>query len=108
MPSSTVSNKIKAERVQRKIKAERVQAKVKRMRGWEFDKKKNCITRTYLFPTYLAGIRFVTYVAEIAEALNHHPDLEVGYRKVVVNITTHDAGGVTEKDFDLAEMIDAR
>ncbi len=90
------------------IKAERVQQKVKRLRGWDYVPKAKAITRTYTFPTFMASIRFVDWVAELAEAANHHPDLDIRYNQVTVTLSTHDAGGVTDNDFDLAKAIDHR
>jgi 4a-hydroxytetrahydrobiopterin dehydratase len=55
----------------------------------------------------MSGIRFVDSLAELAETEDHHPDLEVGYGRVVVRFTTHFKGGVTEKDFNLAQGTDA-
>jgi 4a-hydroxytetrahydrobiopterin dehydratase len=65
------------------------------------------IMRTYAFPSYLAGIEFVTRVASLAEAANHHPDIHVGWRKVTLRLSTHSAHALTQKDFDLARQVDA-
>jgi 4a-hydroxytetrahydrobiopterin dehydratase len=65
------------------------------------------ITKTYRFADYSAGINFVNKVADIAERLNHHPDMHVGYRKVDVRFTTHDAGGVTKLDLTAAREVEA-
>jgi len=61
------------------------------------------LTRVFHFPSFLDGIRFVDQVAHIAEAANHHPDIDVRYREVTLRLMTHDAGGLTEKDTKLAE-----
>ena len=53
------------------------------------------IRKDYDFSTYLDGIAFVNRVAEAAEAANHHPDMRVGYRRVTIELSSHDAGGVT-------------
>lgn len=63
------------------------------------------LVREFRFPSYLAGIEFVRRVAALAEALNHHPDLLVGWQKVAVRLTTHSAGGLTRLDFELAGQI---
>ena len=52
------------------------------------------------------GVTFVTQIAPIAEKANHHPDIFLGWRRVRLNISTHSEGGLTDKDFDLAEKID--
>lgn len=64
------------------------------------------ITRSFKFSTYMDGIAFVNRVAELAEAANHHPDLVVTWRKVVLSLTTHDAGGVTPLDIEMAGRVD--
>ncbi|MEM1247914.1 MAG: 4a-hydroxytetrahydrobiopterin dehydratase [Acidobacteriota bacterium] len=90
------------------LKVERIQARAKRYRGWEFVKKDKVIRRTYSFPTFPAAVRFVDYVAELAEAAEHHPDIDIRYNKVTLSLSTHDAGGITDKDFALAAAIDQR
>ncbi len=66
----------------------------------------NTITKTFEFNSYLDGIDFVNEVANLAEQENHHPDIEIGYCKVTISLTTHDAGGLTDKDYKLAKLID--
>ena len=65
------------------------------------------IVRTFEFPSFTEAIFFVDRMADEAEAANHHPDLDIRYRKVRVALTTHDEGGISEKDFALAAEIDA-
>ncbi len=74
--------------------------------GWE--RKGRFITKTFEFPTFMDGIRFIGSVAEVAEAQDHHPDIKVVYTKVVLSIQTHSEGGVTEWDIALAKAIDGR
>ena len=66
----------------------------------------NTITKTFEFNSYLDGIDFVNAVANVAEQENHHPDIYIGYCKVTISLTTHDAGTITEKDYKLAKLID--
>ncbi len=67
----------------------------------------NSITKNYVFPNFKEAISFVNKIAEIAEEKNHHPDLKIfNYRNVTVNLTTHSAGGVTQKDLEMAHLID--
>ena len=73
--------------------------------GWS--RKGDTITKTYTLPTFLDGIAFVQRIAMEAEALNHHPDLDIRYTKIIVTLSTHDAGGITALDLDLAAKIDA-
>ncbi|MEY4483481.1 MAG: hypothetical protein RL693_933 [Verrucomicrobiota bacterium] len=65
------------------------------------------ISRNYRFPSYLAGIAFVNEVARISEAVDHHPDIFVGWRTVVLSLSTHSKGGLTSLDFELARKADA-
>tara|TARA_B100001248_G_C27263101_1_gene399383 strand:- start:12 stop:245 length:234 start_codon:yes stop_codon:yes gene_type:complete len=64
------------------------------------------ITKTFEFNSYLDGIDFVNEVANLAEQENHHPDIEILYCKVTISLTTHDVGGLTDKDYKLAKLID--
>lgn len=64
------------------------------------------IRRTYEAPDFLAGIAFVQKVAQAAEAANHHPDIDIRWRKVTLALVTHDAGGLTFRDTDLAAEAD--
>jgi 4a-hydroxytetrahydrobiopterin dehydratase len=65
------------------------------------------IVRTYESKSFSANIDFVGRIAELAEAADHHPDLDIRYTKLRVALSTHDAGGLTQRDFDLAAQIDA-
>ncbi|HEV2436980.1 MAG TPA: 4a-hydroxytetrahydrobiopterin dehydratase [Verrucomicrobiae bacterium] len=69
-------------------------------------KKGATISRTFQFKDFPAAIRFVNAVAEIAEQAWHHPDIDIRWNKVTLTLTTHDAGGLTEKDFALAQRFD--
>ena len=78
---------------------------MKKIPGWELQDKE--ITRTFEFPAYLDGISFVDQIAKLAEDADHHPDIDIRWRKVHLLLTTHSAGGLTELDMELAEKIDA-
>jgi 4a-hydroxytetrahydrobiopterin dehydratase len=65
------------------------------------------IVRSYEFDDYLDGVEFATQVGEVAEEEFHHPEIGIGYKTVEVRLTTHDAGGITEKDLRLASLFDA-
>ena len=90
------------------MRTARLNSKIKRVRGWDTTEAGKAITRTYTFPSFPASIRFVSYVAELAESMDHHPDIDVRYDKVTLTLSTHDAGGVTDKDFALVKLIDQR
>lgn len=65
------------------------------------------LVKTYKFPAFMDGIRFVNRVAQLAEEANHHPDIKVQYTNITLSLRTHDLDGITEKDFDLARRIDS-
>jgi len=66
------------------------------------------ISRTYEFEDFPAAMKFVNAVAELAEQAKHHPDIDVRWNQVTLALTTHDAGGLTDKDFALAHACDAQ
>ena len=72
--------------------------------GWKHEG--GMIRRTYEAPTFLAGITFVNKVAQAAEAADHHPDIDIRWRKVTLALVTHDAGGLTSRDTRLAAEAD--
>ena len=72
----------------------------------QWNELNNTITKTFEFNSYLDGIDFVNEVANLAEQENHHPDIEILYCKVTISLTTHDVGGLTDKDYKLAKLID--
>lgn len=71
--------------------------------GWSGDG--GSITRTAELPTFLAAIEAVNRVARVAETMDHHPDIDIRYRTLVFTCATHSAGGVTDKDVELAHRI---
>ena len=64
------------------------------------------ISRTYQFKDFPGAIKFVNTLADLAEKANHHPDIDIRWNKVTLALSTHDAGGLTEKDFSLAKQFD--
>ncbi len=76
------------------------------MNGWTIDEKKQKIFKEYKFKDFIGAINFVNRISEIAEEEGHHPDIHIFYNKVLLELSTHSAGGLTEKDFALAEKID--
>jgi len=76
-----------------------------RVKGWE--RRGREITRTWSFADFEGSMAFVNRVAGLAGAADHHPDIDIRYSKVTLTLTTHDAGGLTGKDFALAESIGA-
>ena len=64
------------------------------------------LQRTYEFPSFPDAIAFVNRVADLAESENHHPDIAVSYKKVTLRWTTRSAGGITDRDRELAQQTD--
>ncbi|HET6466434.1 MAG TPA: 4a-hydroxytetrahydrobiopterin dehydratase [Nitrospiria bacterium] len=87
-----------------KLSSGEIQNKLKALNGWQWSD--NAIKKQYVFESFMPAIRFVNRVAELAEAVDHHPDITINYRKVTMGLSTHSAGGLTQKDFALAEKID--
>lgn len=74
--------------------------------GWQRDGDN--LTKTYKFSSYLAGLAFATTIGTIAEGMDHHPDMLIGWRKVTVRYNTHSAGSkITDMDFNAAAAIEA-
>lgn len=83
------------------------QAIEERLRGGDWRREGNAIVRDLKFEDFTSAVAFVNRVAEAAETANHHPDITIhGYNKVTLTLATHSAGGVTEADFNLAQVID--
>lgn len=74
---------------------------------WEYDSYSVVLKRIFLFSNFTEAVSFVQKVSEKAEAQNHHPTILIEYNKVTLTLSTHDEGGVTEKDVALALLIDA-
>ncbi len=72
--------------------------------GW--DLRANRLSRRFSFAGFEAAREFVNKTADIAQAESHHPDITWSYNRVLLELSTHDAGGVTDKDFALAKKID--
>lgn len=70
--------------------------------GWRVESGE--LVRTFQFGDFLGSMAFVNQVAGLAEQAGHHPDIDIRYNKVRLGLVTHDAGGLTAKDFDLAGL----
>lgn len=81
-----------------------IQRELGNLPGWS--RRGEVITKTYQFRTFMSGIDFIVAVAKAAEAADHHPDLDIRYTKIVCSLSTHSAGGITQKDLDLARQIE--
>jgi 4a-hydroxytetrahydrobiopterin dehydratase len=88
----------------KKLSAPEVKTALATVPDWK--KKGATIARTYRFKDFPAAIKFVRAVAGLAEKAWHHPDIDIRWNKVTLALTTHDAGGLTGKDFALAKKFD--
>ncbi|MDZ8027950.1 MAG: 4a-hydroxytetrahydrobiopterin dehydratase [Nostoc sp. SerVER01] len=82
---------------------EEIGERTKLLSGWTVEGAKLQITRK--FQDFIQAIEFVNKLVEPAELAGHHPDIEISYNKVKITLTTHDSGGLTQNDFDLAGVI---
>jgi 4a-hydroxytetrahydrobiopterin dehydratase len=89
----------------KKINSAKIKSALGKIPNWK--KKAAVILRTFQFKDFPAAIKFVDAVAQLAEEEWHHPDIDIRWNKVTLALTTHDAGGLTEKDFALAKKFDA-
>jgi 4a-hydroxytetrahydrobiopterin dehydratase len=89
-----------------KLTPEARTAAVTRLHGWSEAADGGAITKTFVFADFNAAFGFMTRVALVAEKMDHHPEWFNVYRTVQVTLTTHDAGGVTDRDVALAEAMD--
>ncbi|MBC7980698.1 MAG: 4a-hydroxytetrahydrobiopterin dehydratase [Armatimonadetes bacterium] len=86
------------------LEEEELSIALKKCPEWDFEK--TYITRTVEFEEFTDGIDFVNDVGEIAEEAQHHPDINIKHTKITLKLTTHDVGGVTDLDIQLAQRID--
>ncbi len=87
-----------------RLSPDQIHEKLKRLSGWQF--VDNEIQKRFEFKSFMPAIEFINRVAGLAEAADHHPDIRVNYRRVTMSLSTHSEGGLTDKDFDLAQKID--
>ena len=88
-----------------RLDAPQIIALLKQLDGWEIVNER--LHREFRFADYKSTLLFVNAVAWLAERENHHPDLEVGYSRVMVAYSTHDVGGLSRNDFICAAKIEA-
>ena len=88
-----------------KLRDAEIEARLETLPEWSQPGEE--IQRTFRFDDFVQAMTFVERVAERAEAVQHHPDILIRYSRVTLSLSTHDAGGITEKDFDFAAAADA-
>ncbi len=81
-----------------------IEARLARLPGWT--RAGNAITRTFAFAGFPEAVDFIARLVEPAERMEHHPDIDLRYNKVIVTLSTHDQGGITGYDLDLAALVD--
>jgi 4a-hydroxytetrahydrobiopterin dehydratase len=89
-----------------KLSAAKVSEGLAALKGWKLDGE-SAIARQFTLKDHIAALGLVVKVAAIAETMDHHPTVEWTYNRVRFVLSTHDAGGVTQRDFELAARIDA-
>ena len=90
----------------KKLAIEELKQALKRLPDWELARDREAITRKFQFVDFDAAFAFMTRCALLAAKMDHHPEWFNVYNKVDVTLATHDAGGVTQKDIDLAVAMD--
>lgn len=80
--------------------------KLQAISDWQVNKKGTELAKTFNVKNFVVGLAFIAKVTVYAEIMEHHPDIELSYGKVKVKLKTHDVGGLTKLDFDLAKKID--
>lgn len=81
-----------------------ITARLADLPGWTRDG--NAMTRTFTFAGFPEAVAFIDRLVEPAERMEHHPDVDLRYNKVTVTLSTHDQGGLTSYDFELAALVD--
>lgn len=87
-----------------KLTEDEIAKKLRNLGGWSV--KDKWLKRKYEFKNFAKSLEFVNQVGEIAEEADHHPDITFGWGYVNIELTTHDTGGLTERDFDVASKIE--
>ena len=83
-----------------------IKSELEGLNGWSYDGVK--ISKEIRFKTYMGSIDMINLIAKEAERVNHHPEMKLGYCKIVVDFTSHDLGGVTKGCIQMAKYIDTK
>ena len=81
-----------------------IREKLEALPSWT--REGRCLARDIVFPGFTDAVRFIGIVADHAERIDHHPDILLSYRRMTIRLSSHDAGGVTDRDFRLAGLIE--
>ncbi len=90
---------------QKKLTDSEIQKNLEKLNGWTVENGK--LHKEFQFDNFVSAFGFMTQLALIAESMNHHPEWFNVYNRVTIEMSTHDAGGITELDFKFAEHADA-
>ncbi len=85
------------------LSPEQIDLSLSKLSGWTLEG--STIKTTRVFKDFIEAIDFVNKLVAPAEAAGHHPDISISYNRVTVSLTTHDAGGITQKDLDMAQTV---
>jgi len=88
----------------KKLSDNEINSLIKNLKGWTLDNKK--LKKEFKFSNFKQSIDFLNLVEPVADSMDHHPDVCIYYNRVVVELTTHDVGGLSDLDFQLAEKLD--
>lgn len=89
-----------------KLAFNQLEKELRQLPGWEhFD---GSIQKHFQFGSFIGAIEFVNSIASLAEQTDHHPDIDIRYSKVIVRLSTHSEGGITQKDIQMAKDIESR
>ena len=83
---------------------EEIKERLKGHEGWRL--REECLVKSYERGDFKGAVEFVSKIVEPADEMNHHPDVAIAWSQVEVSVTSHDAGGVTEADFELIGKIE--
>ena len=85
------------------LSPEAAQSRLTQLPGWQIESGE--LVRTFQFKDFVGALQFVNRVGKLAEEAGHHPDIDIRYNRVRLSLISHDAGGIAEKDFDLATRV---
>jgi 4a-hydroxytetrahydrobiopterin dehydratase len=91
--------------MRKKLSVDEIASALAGLKGWRSSGGE--IEKAFEFPTYKDGLVFACAVGYLADGMDHHPDLTIGYRRVKIVLSTHDAGGITEFDVRLAKKVES-
>jgi 4a-hydroxytetrahydrobiopterin dehydratase len=91
--------------MRKKLDQDEISRRMASLPAWKVENDR--LLRAFSFPDFKGALDFVNRVGAVAEELGHHPDIQLGWGRAAFEITTHDAGGITDNDFELARRIDS-